>query len=57
MSDELTRRSVAIGLGASALLAGTARAQELEGAPAQNSTTFSESQIVREAEEFFGESA
>lgn len=57
MSDELTRRSVAIGLGASALLAGTAHAQELEGTPAQNGTTFSESQIVREAEEFFGESA
>ena len=49
MSDPITRRAVALGLGASALLPATAQAQDGGG--------YTEDQIVREAEEFFGESA
>lgn len=49
MSDEMTRRAVALGLGVSALLPAAARAQ--------NDGTYTEEQIIREAEEFFGESA
>jgi hypothetical protein len=49
MSDEITRRAVALGLGASALLAGPAVAQD--------NSTYTEDQVIREAEEFFGESA
>jgi hypothetical protein len=49
MSDEMTRRALALGLGASILAPAMAHAQS-EG-------TYTEEQIVREAEEFFGESA
>jgi hypothetical protein len=49
MSDDLSRRAVALGLGASALLPGAALAQ--------NNNTYSEPEIVQAAEEFFGAGA
>lgn len=50
MSVETTRRALALGLGATLLLPAAA-------AGAQNDGTYTEDQIVREAEEFFDESA
>lgn len=49
MSNSLSRRAVALGLGASVLAPGAALAQD--------ESTYTQDQIVREAEEFFDESA
>lgn len=49
MSDEISRRAVALGLGASALLPAAAAAQ--------NNDTYSEPEIVEAAERFFGAGA
>jgi hypothetical protein len=49
MTDHLSRRAVALGLGASVLFGNAAQAQD--------ESTYTEEQVIREAEEFFGESA